>query len=234
MIPKSHKVVITQSNYLPWKGYFDAIHLADEFVIYDDMQYTRRDWRNRNKIKTPNGLQWLTIPVEVKGKFEQKINETKVSDKNWNKNHWKTLTYAYSKAPYFETYKAFFEQLYLTIRTDNLSEINVLFLTEIAKLLKINANFRLSSEFILKEERTERLLDICETLGATDYYSGAAAKAYMNEQLFQEKNINLHYFDYANYPEYAQLYPPFSHNVTILDLIFNEGENALNFMKSKI
>jgi hypothetical protein len=154
------KIVITQSNYIPWKGYFDSIALADEFVIYDDMQFTRRDWRNRNVIKAPTGNKWLTIPVEVKGKFFQKINETKISDANWNKDHWNIIKQNYSKAAYFKEYKDFFEELYLNSKSVYLTEINYQFISAICQILDIKTNIRFSSEFDLKEERSERLLDI--------------------------------------------------------------------------
>lgn len=225
------KIVITQSNYIPWKGYFDAIALADEFVIYDDMQFTRRDWRNRNIIKTSNGNKWLTIPVEVKGKYFQKINETKISDKNWNKDHWNSLKQNYGKSKNFIDYKDFFEELYLNSTSLYLTEINFRFIIAICKILKINSNFRFSSEFMLKEERSDRLLDICLKLKGTDYYSGPAAKEYMDEQIFDEAGVKINYFDYSGYTEYQQLYSPFDHGVSILDLIFCEGENAVNFLK---
>lgn len=225
------RIVITQSNYIPWKGYFDAIALADEFVIYDDMQFTRRDWRNRNIIKTPDGNKWLTIPVEVKGKYFQKINETKISDKNWNKNHWNTIKNNYSKSQNFVDYKDFFEELYLNSTSIYLTEINYRFIVAICELLQIKSNIRFSSEFELKEERSERLVALCLNLGGTDYYSGPAAKAYMNEQVFTEAGVKVHYLDYSNYPEYRQLHGPFEHSVSILDLIFCEGKNAVNFLK---
>ncbi|SHM61510.1 WbqC family protein [Flavobacterium saccharophilum] len=225
------RIVITQSNYIPWKGYFDAIALADEFVIYDDMQFTRRDWRNRNIIKTPNGNKWLTIPVEVKGKYFQKINEAKISDKDWNKNHWNIIKNNYSKSQNFADYKDLFEELYLNCNSIYLTEINYRFIVAICELLQIKSNIRFSSEFELKEERSERLLDICLNLEGTDYYSGPAAKAYMNEQVFTEAGVKVHYFDYSNYPEYKQLHDPFEHYVSILDLIFCEGKSAVKFLK---
>lgn len=225
------KVVITQSNYIPWKGYFDAIAMADVFVLYDDMQYTKRDWRNRNKIKTPQGLQWISIPVEVKGKFFQKINETKVSNSNWGKEHWKTISMNYSKALFFNDYKDIFENLYLNSKTDWLTEINYTFIVEICKILGIQTDIKFSNEFELLEEKTERLVGICKQLDAQVYYSGPSAKAYMNEKLFIDSGIEIQYFDYSNYPEYNQLYPPFEHSVSVLDLIFNEGKNALNYTK---
>ena len=225
------KIVITQSNYIPWKGYFDSIAMADDFVIYDDMQYTRRDWRNRNIIKTLGGNKWLTIPVEVKGKFFQKINETKISDANWNKQHWNIIKQHYSKAPKFHVYKDFFEDLYLNSFSSNLTEINFKFIKAICEILEINTRFHFSSDFILEDDRTERLVSICKSLEATDYFSGPAAKVYMDEEVFHKANVKLNYFDYSNYPEYKQLNAPFEHGVSILDLLFNEGENAREFLK---
>ncbi len=225
------KVVITQSNYIPWKGYFDAINQSDVFVIYDDMQFTKRDWRNRNTIKTANGIKWLTIPVEVKGKYFQKINETKIADKNWNIDHWNVIKQSYLKSKNFKEYKDFFEDLYLKTTETYLTEVNFKFITAICDLLKIETKFHFSSEFELKEERSERLLDICLQLNATNYLSGPAAKNYMNEKIFEEAGVEINYFDYSNFPTYKQLYEPFDHNVSILDLLFCEGKNAINLFK---
>lgn len=227
------KIIITQSNYIPWKGYFDGINMVDEFIIYDDMQYTKRDWRNRNMIKTKEGLKWLSVPVEVKGKFFQKINETKVSEKNWAQSHWSIITQSYSKAPYFKLYKDFFEHLYKECANEEyLSKINYIFLKGICDLLDIKTKIMWSSDFVLAEGKTERLVDLCKQVGATDYYSGPAAKDYMDEDLFRKENINVHYFDYSGYPEYKQQTEPFEHGVTILDLLFNTGEDARKYMKS--
>jgi hypothetical protein len=226
------KIIITQSNYIPWKGYFDSINMADEFVLYDDMQYTRRDWRNRNQIKTKDGLKWLSIPVEVKGKYFQKINETKVSESDWGEKHWNTILHNYSKAKFFNEYKIIFEELYLNSKEEFLSKINYNFIKAICDILDIRTEMKWSSEFNLLEEKTERLVDICKNEGATDYYSGPAAKAYMNEELFEKENIKIHYFDYSGYPEYTQLHGDFTHAVSILDLIFNEGPDSKKFMKS--
>ncbi|MGJ0361383.1 WbqC family protein [Aliarcobacter cryaerophilus] len=226
------KIAILQSNYIPWKGYFDLINLVDEFILYDDMQYTRRDWRNRNKIKTPQGLQWLTIPVEIKGKFFQKINETKVSEKDWAKKHWQTILRNYSKAKYFKDYKDIFEELYLTCDEEYLSQINYKFITTINEILEIKTKLIWSSEFELVDGQTEKLLGICKDCNADIYLSGPAAKDYFNEELAKQENIKVEWIDYSGYKEYEQLNPPFEHGVTILDLIFNEGQNTRSFMKS--
>ncbi|MGZ3861856.1 MAG: WbqC family protein [Bacteroidia bacterium] len=227
------KVIITQSNYIPWKGYFDGINMVDELIIYDDMQFTKRDWRNRNVIKTKDGLKWLSIPVEVKGKFFQKINETKVSDKTWAKSHWSSLTQNYSKTPGFKTYAEHFEKMYTEAgKEENLSKINSLFISGICNLLDIKTKIKWSSDFQLVEGKTERLVDLCKQVGATDYYSGPAAKDYMDESLFEKEKIKVHYFDYSGYPQYAQQFEPFEHGVTILDLFFNSGNDIKQYMKS--
>lgn len=226
------RIAISQSNYIPWKGYFDGINTVDEFILYDDMQYTRRDWRNRNKIKTKDGVKWLTIPVDVKGKYLQKINETKISEPKWGQEHWSTIYHNYTKAPYFNDYKEIFEQLYLGAEEEYLSMVNYNFLKSICGILGITTNFIWSSEFKLLEDRNERLVDICKQRGATDYYSGPSSQSYIDESLFAKENIKIHYFDNSGYPEYHQLYGEFDHALSILDLIFNEGPKATSFMKS--
>ena len=226
------KVAILQSNYIPWKGYFDMINMVDEFILYDDMQYTRRDWRNRNKIKTQQGLKWLTIPIDVKGKYYQKINETKISDKEWGKKHWTQIVQNYKKAPYFKEYREIFEKLYLDNSEEYLSLINYSFIVAICKILGIETKIRWSSEFNLIDGQTEKLLGICKDCNADIYLSGPAAKDYFDEELAVKENIEVEWMDYSGYKEYSQLYPPFEHGVTVLDLIFNEGSNATKFMKS--
>src|SRR5688572_26267180 len=129
-------VVIVQSNYIPWKGYFDLMHDADEFILFDDRQYTRRDWRNRNQVKAENGLQWLTIPVEVKGKFVQRIDETVIFDRGWASNHWKRLVQLYRRAPHFKKYADQIEALYCSAANEQmLSSVNRLFLEGIGYVL---------------------------------------------------------------------------------------------------
>lgn len=226
------KIAILQSNYIPWKGYFDLINMVDEFILYDDMQYTKRDWRNRNKIKTPQGLQWLSIPVEVKGKYFQKIKETKISEQDWAKKHWQTINSNYAKATYFKEYKNIFEELYMTCDEEYLSQINYKFIAVICEILGITTKIKWSSEFELIEGQTEKLLGICKDCNANVYISGPAAKDYFDNELAKRENIEVEWMDYSGYPEYTQLFSPFEHGVSILDLIFNEGPNATKFMKS--
>lgn len=227
-------VAILQSNYIPWKGYFDLINQVDTFIIYDEMQYTKRDWRNRNKIKTANGVSWLTIPVEVKGKFGQKINETKISDKNWNKDHWNTIKNTYAKAPFFSAFKARFEDMYLNDLdgVEHISRINLTLMRLINDLLNIETEILIDSDLGIVDGKSERLLDLCQKVNASTYLSGPAAKGYLDEGIFNAENIKVEWMDYSGYPEYNQMYPPFNHEVSIIDLIFNEGVSAPKFMKS--
>lgn len=225
------KIAILQSNYIPWKGYFDIINMVDEFVFYDEVQYTKNDWRNRNKIKTSQGIQWLTIPVRQET-LEQKIKDTKISDKKWNIKHWKTINQNYSKSKYFKDYKDIFEELYLKCDEEYLSQINYKFIITINEILGIKTKLRWSSEFELLDGQTEKLLGICKDCDADIYLSGPAAKDYFNEELAKQENIKVEWMDYSSYKEYEQLHPPFEHGVSILDLIFNEGDRSKEFMKS--
>jgi len=223
------KIAILQSNYIPWKGYFDIIRKADVFVIYDEVQYTKNDWRNRNLIKTPNGLDWLTIPVSQKS-LKQKINETYVSQHNWNKKHWSALVGNYSKAPFFKAYSEEFNELYSGIETSNLSEINLLFIKKINTILEIDTEIINSQSLDLKGNKNERLIEAIKKLNANHYISGPAAKSYLNVEAFEKEDIQVEWMNYTNYPEYPQLFSPFKHTVTILDLLFNVGTEAKKFL----
>jgi len=229
-MPKS--VAIVQSSYIPWRGYFDLIAAVDEFILFDDVQFTRRDWRNRNKIKTPHGTQWLTIPVSVRGRFFQKICETEVSDTSWPSAHWRTLQHQYARAPHFRAFRDTFQEIYAGRLSTRLSEINHAFLTAICRLLEIPTRLTWSMDYRVIEGRTERLIDLCRQAGATRYLSGPRAREYMDEGQFAQAGVELQYFSYDDYPEYHQLHPPFDHYVSILDLIFNTGSEARRYMKS--
>jgi hypothetical protein len=225
-------VAISQSNYIPWKGYFDLINSVDEFILFDDMQYTRRDWRNRNRIKTPQGTCWLTIPVDVKGKYLQKIRETVVSDRHWPEEHWKSIRQFYARSSYFGKHGQALEELYLGCRETSLSLINYRFLAGLCGLLGIRTKLTWSMQYAISEGKTERLVNLCQQAGATSYLSGPSARGYIDADLFSRAGIELQYMDYSHYPEYSQLYPPFVHEVSAIDLLLNEGPAAPRFMKS--
>ena len=226
----SKRIAILQSNYIPWKGYFDLISSVDEFILYDTAQFTKNDWRNRNRIKTSGGVIWLSIPV--RHKFGQPIQDATVSDSTWGRKHWCSLSQAYAKAPYFKTYKAAFEELYSKCGAeDKLSNINSHFIREVCRILGIKTAITWSRDYRLVEGQTERLVDLCKQCGASEYISGPAARNYIKPELFAQAGIRLTYMDYSGYPEYPQLYPPFEHNVSGLDLIFNTGPEAGMHMK---
>jgi hypothetical protein len=225
-------VAIVQSNYIPWKGYFDLINSVDEFILFDDMQYTRRDWRNRNKIKSPQGTMWLTIPVEAKGKYLQKIRDTTVSDPNWAQAHWKSIRQFYARARYFTEYRETLEALYLDCQETSLSLINYRFIVSFCGMLGIPTKLTWSMQYSIAEGKTERLVALCQQANAGIYISGPAAKDYIDKSLFEKEGIELVFFDYRGYPEYKQLYPPFAHDVSVVDLVLNEGAAASQFMKS--
>jgi hypothetical protein len=219
------RVAILQSNYIPWKGYFDIIHSVDEFVWYDDVQYTKRDWRTRNKIITANGTQWLTVPCS--GKSSLLINQVELKDPRWQEKHWKTLSNAYSKAPFFSQYREFFKELYLGRRWEMLYLMNRTFVEKISQeILGIKTIFSDSTDYDAQGRKQGRLLDIIEKARADTYLSGPAAKNYIDEDEFHRQNISLEWMDYSGYPEYPQLYGEFTHTVTILDLLFNVGNEA--------
>lgn len=226
------KTAIVQSSYIPWKGYFDLINLVDTFILFDHVQYTRRDWRNRNKIKTPNGLLWLSIPVNTKGKYLQKIMDITVSDPNWNRKHWRSIMLNYSHAKYFQDYRGLFEDLYLNMKEQNLSRINFQFIKAICGILGIQTKLVWSYDYKFRPGKNETLIDFCHQNDASIYLSGPSAKSYLDEDLFRSEGIAVEFMDYSGYPEYPQLYPPFDHQVSIIDLIFNAGPESTKYLKS--
>lgn len=218
-------LVVLQSNYIPWKGYFDLMHDSDEFILFDDRQYTRQDWRNRNQVKAASGPQWLTIPVI--GKFGQRIDETVIADRSWAASHWDRLAQLYRRTAHFKTYAAQVEALYSSAADEPmLSRVNRLFLEGIGSLLGLSTRLRWSSEFPVVEGKTEALVALCQATGVARYVSGPAARDYIEASLFEQAGIGLSFKSYDGYPVYPQHYPPFTHGVTVLDLLFNVGPDA--------
>jgi len=226
------RIAIVQSSYIPWKGYFDLMNSVDEFVLFDDVQYTRRDWRNRNRIKTSGGPAWLSIPVSSKGQYDAPIKEIRVDDGTWAARHWRTIRANYARASHFRSYAAVIEQMYCQCAETHLSGINRRCLAAICELLGIRTKLSWSWEYNIIDGKTERLVSICRQAGAAVYLSGPSAAAYLDARHFENAGIELVYFDYAGYPPYRQLFPPFDHHVSVLDLILNEGPDARRFMLS--
>ena len=225
------RVAILQSNYIPWKGYFDMIAAVDEFILYDDMQYTRRDWRNRNQIKTPQGVQWLTVPVQVKGKYDQKIKDTLIDGTDWAIAHWKALVQNYRRAPHFDEVAIWLEPLYIAESYTHISQLNRRFIEAVCHYLGIKTVISDSWDYTLLDGKTERLADLCKQAGGTEYISGPAARDYVAEKVFADMGLKLTWFDYIGYPKYPQLWGEFSHGVTILDLLFNCGKDSPRYMR---
>ena len=223
------RVAILQSNYIPWKGYFDIINYVDEFVIFDDVQYTRRDWRNRNKIKSSNGTLWLTIPVKTKGKYLQKINETEVSNSDWQRKHLTAIKHNYKHAPYYKEVIELLEALY-SHNFSMLSEINYSFIKGICNYLGINTRISSSTEYELHEGKNERLLSITKEINGTAYVSGRTA-TYIDPLLFKNNNVDLIWFDYRNYEDYNQPWGDFVHQVSIIDALFCCGRSTIKYLR---
>jgi len=225
-------VVILQPSYIPWRGYFGQIRRADLFIFYDDVQYDKHGWRNRNQIKTAQGKQWLTIPVHSKGVTEGiAIKDVQIDwPKPWGKHHLKALTFAYNKTPYFKNYRPLLESFYER-RDECLADFTIETTLLLSRELGIaSTRFLRSSELPgIYGTKTERLIQILKQVGAKHYISGPSARDYVEKEKFDEAAITLEYMEY-NYPEYPQLYPPFDPYVTILDLLFMAGKDARDYM----
>lgn len=228
----SHRIAIVQSNYVPWKGYFDLIRSVDEFVLLDEVQYTRRDWRNRNRVRTVQATAWLTIPVEVKGRYDQSISETNIADPTWADRHLRTLEQAYATAPHMPDMRKQLQHVYARAgEMRRLSDVNRCFLDFACELLGIDTPITWSSDYASHGAKTERLVSLCQAAGATEYISGPAAREYLDETMFNDVGIDVSWARYAQYPEYEQLHDrPFEHAVSILDLLLNTGTDAHSYL----
>jgi hypothetical protein len=228
-------VVILQPSYIPWRGYFDQIRRADVFVFYDDVQYDKHGWRNRNRIKNQQGGQWLTIPVYNQSVVSEHvpIQEVLIDWKQpWNQRHWRALRENYARAPYFSAYAPWLEQVYQR-HPDRLADFTIPLTIEIAQRLGLGGTrFLRSSDLCVEGQKTTRLIHILKQLGATHYISGPSARSYIEEEQFQQAGICLEYMQY-DYPEYPQFYPPYDPNVTVLDLLFMTGPDAAQYFQPR-
>jgi hypothetical protein len=224
--------VILQPSYIPWRGYFHLIRKADIFVFYDDVQYDHHGWRNRNRIKTPDGLKWLTIPLRATGERwrESMICDMQISpEDNWSRKHFETLWHSYSKAPYYSGWLPMLERWYANPPAA-LADFTIETTIELAQQLGIEATrFLRSSTLHCRGSRTERLLAILRNVQATHYISGPAAKDYLDVALLNSAGISVEWMVYE-YPEYPQLFPPFEPQVSALDLLLNTGPEAGRFI----
>jgi len=223
----SKRVAILQSSYIPWKGYFDIVHDVDEFIFLDDVQYTIRDWRSRNRIKTPQGTRWLSIPVG--SNRNRRICDVPLPQ-SWQAAHRRALELSYGRAPFFASFQPQLDSIYGQ-QFATLSELNQFTIRAIAHdVLRTTTVFRDSREFSVNASKQDRLLEILRQTGAAVYVSGPAAKSYIDGSLFALHGIELVWKEYGGYPEYPQLYPPFVHEVSVLDLLFHVGHEAPRYI----
>lgn len=225
-----NRVVIIQSNYIPWKGYFDLLAHADTVVLFDSVQSTKNDWRNRNMIKAPGGKAWLTIPVQHSNRL--RIREVKVAMRGWHLKHLRTIRQAYARAPFAAELFPELERWYgLAGECDTLSAVNRVFLFAICQRLGIQCRF-VEVHDVLDDaehdrlEPTERLVEICRRIQATGYLSGPAARDYLDTGAFEAAGVGVEWFDYEGYPEYPQLHGPFDGAVSILDVLLMNGPDS--------
>jgi hypothetical protein len=225
------RICIIQSCYIPWKGFFDLIGRCDEYILYDSAQYVKGHWHNRNRIKTANGVKWLTIPVGTSGRLGQRIDEVEI-DKRWAETHWRILEGAYKDAPFFEllgpTIRGWYE---LADKERRLTDINTIFLRGIAELLGIRTRIVRDGAYPTEGIRTERLLRIARAAGADRYLMGPSARAYFEDAIFEAAGITPEWMSYDGYPDYPQLHGAFEHAATALDLLFNTGPEAPNYLR---
>jgi WbqC-like protein family len=225
------RIAIIQSAYVPWKGFFDLIGQCDEYVIFDRVQYVKRHWHNRSRIKTAGGLEWLTIPVISKGRFEQPIDEVEI-EKSWAEKHWRALQLAYKRAPFFELHAPAIKRCYEAAENKTLlTEVNAIFLDRICEMLGLKTRITRDTNYPARGVKTERLLAIARAAGATRYLSGPSARAYLDEAAFTAAGITVEWMSYQGYPEYPQLHGPFEHAVSVLDLLFNTGPDAPRYLR---
>ncbi len=233
-------VVITQSNYIPWRGYFDMLRSVDQVILLESVQYTRRDWRNRNQIKTANGPLWLTIPVEAKGRYDQAIDETLVSDTGWAAAHIRSIELAYRRAAHFDTVSPWlFDTIQSVVSESHLTKVNERLIRTICDRLDIAVPICRCSDLLDRDtlrtmEATERLLKLCIASGATRYLSGPAAKNYLDVGLFERHGIAVEWMDYGGYMEYPQLWGDFDPSLSIVDLLLNTGPEAGRFLERQL
>jgi hypothetical protein len=220
--------VILQPGYLPWLGFFEQMWRSDIFVIYDNVQFDKNGWRNRNRIKTVQGIKWLTVPVHVT--LGDRIKDIRIDNTiNWQKKHLKSLELAYAKAPFFKNYFQSIEGV-LKRNWEYLLDLDAALIGEISKLLGLKRKLLFSSKLGIDENgKIGRLINICKALGADTFYEGAAGKNYIEDSEFKKAGIKIEYQDYKH-PVYSQLHGDFVSHLSVIDLIFNEGPRSLEIL----
>lgn len=221
-------IAIHQPQYLPWLGYIEKIDRADVFVILDNVQYKKNEWQNRNRIKTAQGWQWITVPVLYR--FPEKINEVRINNKtSWRRKHLQALISNYAKSPYFTKHKEHFEDMYGRNR-ERLVDINTDCIKYLANAFGIKTRIVMASEMKLREDPTERLIDICKNLNGNVYLAGRDGAKYMDLDKFDKEGIEIVFQDYKH-PVYNQLYGEFKAYMSSIDLLFNHGDDSIEILR---
>lgn len=224
------RISILQPGYIPWLGFFEQMHKCDIFVLYDDVQYDKHGWRNRNRIKTANGIQWLTVPVSVSLSEPAIVREVRIDNStNWRKKHLQSIRQNYSKAPFYRDHIGLFEEA-LTAEWELLVDLDIYIIEKLATMLGISTRMVRSSELdIPRGDKVERLVDICRIFNADTFYEGAAGRDYIDTDLFARQGIGVEFQDYVH-PVYQQLYGQFVPYLSIIDLLFNHGDESLSIL----
>ncbi len=225
--------VILQPHYIPYCGFFKLIETADIFVIFDNVQFQTRSWQHRNKIKTPDGFKWLSVPV-IKNSG-QKIQDVKIQNTvNWQKKHWSSIIHSYSKSKYFKDYKDFFQDVY-SKKWHSIVDLNIHIINFLIEELGFSTKFIKASELDVSGKKSELLINICKKIGATHYHSNMGSKTYMDQEmhLFDDAEIRVSYMEYKH-PIYTQLFGEFTEYMSVLDVLFNHGKESKRIILGEV
>ena len=224
-------VSILQPGYIPWLGFFEQMAYSDIFVIYDDVQYDKNGWRNRNRIKTPQGIQWLTVPVLTANRTGQLVCDVQIDNRtNWRSKHLRAIEQNYKKSTFYDECFPVLESIF-TKDWDSLLELDIFIIDKIREFLGVNKPMLKSSELTSTGKNIDRLINICKELDATEFYEGSAGRNYIDDTSFETNGIKITYQDYRH-PVYPQLYGEFIPYLSILDLLFNCGKDSWNMLQN--
>jgi hypothetical protein len=223
---------ILQPGYIPWLGFFEQLYKSDVFVIYDDVQYDKGSWRNRNRIKTANGVQWLTVPVRLNFDEHSKVNKVRIDNNHdWRKKHFSSIKQSYSKSPFFKKYSPVFEDAF-SRPWEYLIDLDMFFINRIKDILGLSRKIVISSSLNISGNRIDRLINICKYYKADVFYEGASGRDYIDPTVFLNHGILVRFQDYKH-PIYNQLYGDFLPYLSIVDLLFNHGDASLDILISQ-
>lgn len=230
------KCTILQPTYLPWIGYFDMIAATEKFVVYDHVQFVRKSWQQRNKIKTANGITMLSVPVQHDVQTAR-ICDVKISYDSGNAlhKHWKSIEVSYKKSPYFKLYEPVFKDIYFKEYV-YLKDLNVALIRAICNLLGIKNDFIFSSELKIEksgsDNKSQDVVDLCKAIGANYIYDAKGAEAFLDKEVFRSNGVEIRFQEYEH-PNYSQLWGEFQPYMSAIDLLFNEGPASMEIIKKR-